>query len=104
MQANPFYDFENVIDSDDEMDKSALDTNEEQASHWRWDREYSWKGENLVMEVFYSFFYDWFYKKKKEPNVNQFWLKLTHLDNYYLIMDLILQDTEEMLGMEVKFN
>ncbi|KAG2278264.1 hypothetical protein Bca52824_060819 [Brassica carinata] len=32
-KANPFYDFENVIDSDDEMDKSALDTNEEQASH-----------------------------------------------------------------------
>ncbi|KAG2243777.1 hypothetical protein Bca52824_094381 [Brassica carinata] len=30
---NPFYDFENVIDSDDEMDKSALDTNEEQATH-----------------------------------------------------------------------
>ena len=33
VQANPFYDFENVIDSDDEMDKSALDTNEKQASH-----------------------------------------------------------------------
>ncbi|KAH0921868.1 hypothetical protein HID58_021886 [Brassica napus] len=28
-----FFNFENVIDSDDEMDKSALDTNEEQASH-----------------------------------------------------------------------
>lgn len=33
MQANPFYDFENVIDSDDEMDKSALDTNEEQQAN-----------------------------------------------------------------------
>lgn len=35
VQSHPFYDFENVIDSDDEMDKSALDTNEEQATHWR---------------------------------------------------------------------
>lgn len=32
-KANPFYDFENVIDSDDEMDKSALDTNEEQQAN-----------------------------------------------------------------------
>ncbi|CAF2087798.1 unnamed protein product [Brassica napus] len=31
-KANPYYDFENVIDSDDEMDKSAMDSNEEQAA------------------------------------------------------------------------
>jgi serine/threonine-protein phosphatase 5 len=30
VQAHPYYDFENVIDSDDEMDKSAMDTNNEQ--------------------------------------------------------------------------
>ena len=29
-KAHPYYDFENVIDSDDEMDKSAMDTNNEQ--------------------------------------------------------------------------
>ncbi|XP_033129308.1 serine/threonine-protein phosphatase 7 isoform X2 [Brassica rapa] len=32
LKANPYYDFENVIDSDDEMDKSAMDSNEEQAA------------------------------------------------------------------------
>lgn len=34
VQAHPYYDFENVIDSDDEMDKSAMDTNDEQPNRW----------------------------------------------------------------------
>lgn len=66
VQAHPYYDFENVIDSDDEMDKSALDTNDEQPNRWPIleiaEKEKAWS------EVFLQFI---IYKMKMKPNVKK---------------------------------